>query len=58
MKWTKKKPTKEGWYWVRNLLVDFPFNRVIVLFLSDKKTKNIIEYEKCEFKGPIPEPEE
>jgi len=68
MKWTKKLPTKEGYYWMRN--VDskthyWHMSRVKRIYANIEGTlfvtlsymnKSVDEFENFEWSGPIKEP--
>jgi hypothetical protein len=59
MKWTKEKPNKEGWYWVKfNSLKSITY----VCKIGNTLISTAYNYKKippeAEWAGPIPEPEE
>ena len=61
MKWTREPPTVPGWYWVRLKGASTPWMREFELVdgeLLDEENKRPSRYGRCEFAGPIPEPEE
>ena len=56
MKWTKEKPTEEGWYWKRD------YNGIDIVFVRWYARKLCITNweipDDVEWAGPIPEPKE
>jgi hypothetical protein len=62
MKWTKRKPTKPGWYWCHRVGMELPY--ITALFQSQKRiidyagrSPSNIFYRLAKWAGPIPEPE-
>lgn len=65
LKWTKEKPTENGFYWWRNKEVDGNTLTVAIVRMSDRTARFIGCDPFCcldgvggEWSGPIPEPEE
>ena len=65
MKWTKEKPSKEGWYWKRLVLKNWNGKAEIVRIFRAEHRALVIEGGRgsvkdmnFEWSGPIPEPEE
>ena len=60
LKWTKEKPTKDGWYWFRHKAFNTYIAKVTcggtILFGQYFNVKDINN--DAEWAGPIPEPEE
>ena len=68
LKWTKKPPYKEGWYWVKMVFEFSDVKRIVyvqelfggstgTLYFTDGDAIFNVEYANAEWAGPIPEPE-
>lgn len=67
LKWTKKKPTKPGWYWWKRLCCEVEMVEIFEQIPSgilmhrelDEPVESVADAEpQCLWAGPIPEPED
>jgi hypothetical protein len=63
MKWTKRKPTKPGWYWVHKAIDELPY--IVPLYPCHRQVEDYAGrspshqfYRGAKWAGLIPEPED